>query len=97
MLRLNWQKTLKAIRKGCAKDGIIVEVKDRRGKGSHRGLVFRREGQVRGVLVVLAGGEEVSQGVQRRVLEELSRKSEKVSLAGEVLRIVERVFRNGGR
>ena len=96
MHTLNWHKAFKAIRKGCAKDGIVVEVDERRGPGSHRGVVFRREGKARGVVVVIAGGDEISPGVQRRVLADLSMRSETNPLAGEVHRIVDWVFRTGG-
>lgn len=97
MKTLNSHKTLKAIRKSCAGQGINVELIKRKGSGSHRGVVFTRNDAPRGVVIVIAGGDEISPGVQRRVLSDLLRRSEKNPLAGDVHRILERIFRSGGR
>ncbi|MCH8999690.1 MAG: hypothetical protein IID48_15700 [Proteobacteria bacterium] len=97
MKTLKNHKTLKAIRRGCAGQGINVELIKRKGSGSHRGVAFSRDGARRGVVIVIAGGDEISPGVQRRVLDDLLRRSEKNPLAGDVHRILERIFRSGGR
>lgn len=63
------RKTLRELKALCRDHGLELSEVTKRGKGSHRSLLFRDPKTGEAVSLVIAGHEEISPGVQRGLLE----------------------------
>ncbi len=84
------QRAISAARKLCKRHGITLDVIA--GKGSHRGLIFTDDSTGEKVKIVLAGGKEISPGVQRGALEYLRTMADASRIAEVAKDILEAVF-----
>jgi predicted RNA binding protein YcfA (HicA-like mRNA interferase family) len=83
----NYRATIKELRRLCGKRGIEVLEEPDKGKGSHRGLIFRDTATGEVVPVVISGHKDISPGVQRELIKYLKSIASRVTIA-EIVRII---------
>jgi hypothetical protein len=90
------RKAIAAANDLCSKRGIGLQVIKASGKGSHQALIFTDLTTNESVKVVIAGGSEISPGVQRKVLQYLKGISSALRFAEVIREILDLVFLGGG-
>jgi hypothetical protein len=86
------RKSIAAAKELCKKHGIAFELIKEKGKGSHQALLFKDITTNESVKIVIAGGDQISPGVQRGILKYLREVSRAVKVAEVVCEIWSIVF-----
>ena len=89
------RKSIAAAKALCKSRGITLLIVKDDGKGSHQALIFSDDATGEAVKVVIAGGAEISPGVQRRTLQYLRDMSSVLKVAEAVRQILDSVFGGG--
>jgi hypothetical protein len=85
------RKALGDIARLCRAHGLEVELQRAKGKGSHQALIFCDPRSGARVPLVIAGGQDISPGVQRKVLSYLRTLAGRLAAAEAARALADRV------